>query len=112
MIIKFFQKIDFFSTNIDSWIFIIKLKDKLIIVSIYINNLLLRLKSYNTLGQPKNQFMKKSNIKNFGKGQNNDWKRDYLRPYNRDVKDLLEKIYTKFSGIQRNDLIPSNNFSN
>lgn len=58
IIIKFFQKLDFDTTNEDFCIFILIYKKDLIIIKIYIDNLLFRFKSHITLEWLKNQLIK------------------------------------------------------
>ena len=68
-ITKFFQKIDLTSTNTDVYIFIIKKKDELIIISIYIDNFTFELNNINVLEWLKDKLIKKFNIKNLGKAK-------------------------------------------
>lgn len=64
---KYFQKISFIYINANACIFIIKQERKLIIIGIYINNLVIRLKNLKALEWLKDQLIKKFNMKNLGK---------------------------------------------
>lgn len=68
-ITKFFQKFGFIPTNADPCILTIKWEDKLIIVGIYVNDLLLGSKSQNALSWLKDQLIKEFNMKDLGEAK-------------------------------------------
>lgn len=69
MITKFFRKIGFIPTNADPCILTIKWEDKLIIVGIYIDDLVLRSRSHNALSWLKDQLMKEFSMKDLGEAK-------------------------------------------
>lgn len=64
---KFFQRINFTFTNINAYIFIFYRKREFITISIYIDNLILRLRDTNVLEWLKGQFIKKLSLKDLDK---------------------------------------------
>lgn len=66
MIIKFFREIGFTTTNANAYILIIKWQGELIIISVYIDDLVLKSKNLKALEWLKDQLMKEFNIKNLG----------------------------------------------
>ena len=68
-ITKFFRKISFTSTNVDTYILTIQWKGELIIVGVYIDDLVLSSRSLKVLEWLKNKLIREFNMKDLGKAK-------------------------------------------
>ena len=97
-ITKFFRKISFTSTNVDSYILTIKREKEFIIVGVYIDNLALASRSIKALEWLKDQLMNEFNMKDLSEAKKiigweitRDLKADTLKiDQKRYIQDLLE----------------------